>query len=413
MKNATFPIQVKSETGRLKKVVLHRPGGELERLVPGELERLLFDDIPYLGTAVKEHDAFADLMRQNGTEVVYLEDLAAEALQAVNGQRARFVRRFIEEAGQSAVPYQEELYRLLMSIGDEKTLILKMMAGVSVSELEGAKSDSLTALVGRSRRFALDPIPNLYFTRDPFACVEHGVVLNRMYSGTRSRETLFGELIFNGHPDYRGHVPLYYDRYQPFSIEGGDVLVLNEHVIAVGISQRTQTEAIEILADNLFRDEVGSVERILAFDIPDIRAFMHLDTVLTQLDRDKFLIHPEILGSLRVFSLEKGMKKCASVREIKGSLDRILADAMGLDHVCLIKCGGNDRVTAEREQWNDGSNVLCIRPGVVIAYDRNRVTNDLLREHGVEVLEIPSSELSRGRGGPRCMSMPLVREEIQ
>ena len=412
MKNIDFPIHVKSETGRLKKVLLHRPGGELERLVPGELERLLFDDIPYLGTAVKEHDAFADLMRKNGAEVVYLEDLAAEALKADGGQRARFVRRFIQEAGQPAVPYQEELYQLLMEIEGEKALILKMMAGVSVSELGETKSNSLTALVGRSRRFALDPIPNLYFTRDPFACVGNGVVLNRMYSLTRRRETLFGELIFGAHPEYRGRVPMYYDRYQPFSIEGGDVLVLNDQVIAVGISQRTQTEAVEILANNLFRDESSSVERILAFDIPDIRAFMHLDTVLTQLDRDKFLVHPEILGSLRVFSLEKGMKRCASVREIREPLDRILAEAMGLDRVCLIKCGGGDRVTAEREQWNDGSNVLCIRPGTVIAYDRNRVTNDLLREHGVEVLEIPSSELSRGRGGPRCMSMPLIREEI-
>ena len=411
MKSATFPIHVKSETGPLKKVLLHRPGGELERLVPGELERLLFDDIPYLGTAVKEHDAFADLMRENGAEVVYLEDLAAEALKADPGRRARFIRRFIEEAGQSAVAYQEELYQLLMGIEDEKTLILKMMAGVSVNELADAGNRSLTALVGRSRRFALDPIPNLYFTRDPFACVGNGVVLNRMYSGTRSRETLFGELIFSAHPDFRGRVPLYYDRYQPFSIEGGDVLVLNEHVIAVGISQRTQTEAVEILADNLFRDETSGVERILAFDIPDIRAFMHLDTVLTQLDRDKFLIHPEILGSLRVFGLEKGMKKCASVHEIKEPLERILAEAMELDQVSLIKCGGGDRVTAEREQWNDGSNVLCIRPGTVIAYDRNRVTNDLLREHGVTVLEIPSSELSRGRGGPRCMSMPIVRED--
>ncbi|MBO4289133.1 MAG: arginine deiminase [Lachnospiraceae bacterium] len=412
MKNTTFPIQVKSETGLLKKVLLHRPGGELERLVPGELERLLFDDIPYLRTAVKEHDAFADLMRENGTEVVYLEDLAAEALRSDSAEKARFVRQFIEEAGPSAAAYQEELYRLLMDIGDEKEMILKMMSGVGVGELEDVKGCSLTALVGRSSRFALDPIPNLYFTRDPFACVGNGVILNHMYSGTRRRETLFGALIFRDHPDYRGLVPLYYDRHQPFSIEGGDVLVLNEKVIAVGISQRTQTEAIEILAANMLRNGNSSVEKILAFYIPDIRAFMHLDTVLTQLDKDKFLIHPEILGSLRVFSLERGLEKCTFVRELREPLEKILDDALGLDQVCLIKCGGGDRVTAEREQWNDGSNVLCIRPGTVIAYDRNRVTNDLLREHGVEVLEIPSSELSRGRGGPRCMSMPLVREEV-
>lgn len=411
MKNNDFPIHVKSETGRLKKVLLHQPGGELERLVPGELERLLFDDIPFLGTAVKEHDAFAELLRKNGVEVVYLEDLAAQALQAEPGRKAELIRRFITEAGPSAVPYQEELFRLLTDIPSEKDLVLKMMSGVGVSELKGLPDDSLTAKVGRHRRFALDPIPNLYFTRDPFACIGNGVSLNRMYSATRRRETLFGELIFKAHPDYRDRVPLYYDRCQPYSIEGGDVLVLSEHVIAVGISQRTQTEAVELLAKRLFSDEKSGVEQILAFDIPDIRAFMHLDTVLTQLDRDKFLIHPEILGSLRVFSLEKGMKKCASVRELTEPPEKILARAMGLPEVCLIRCGGGDRVTAEREQWNDGSNVLCIRPGTVIAYDRNRVTNDLLRSHGITVLEIPSSELSRGRGGPRCMSMPLQREE--
>ena len=216
------------------------------------------------------------------------------------------------------------------------------------------------------------------------------------------------------HPDFAGKVPFYYDRDQAFSIEGGDILNLSHKVLAIGISQRTTPEAIELLAQKIFADETSEIETILALDIPAIRAFMHLDTVCTQVDDDKFTIHPGIMRTLRVFEIRKGEKKGQlKVNELNAMLSDILAKYLELNHVTLIECGGNDRIASEREQWNDGSNTLCIAPGKVVVYDRKYVTNQILRENGVQVLEMASSELSRGRGGPRCMSMPLEREDIR
>lgn len=407
-----MPIQVRSEIGTLEQVLLHRPGAELEQLVPGELERLLFDDIPYLKAAQQEHDAFAALLRQNGTEVLYLEELMAQTL-AVDAQvRRRFIRQFIDEGGRIARHYQPALYEYLAAL-DDRELVRRTMTGVSVEEfLPEGQRGSLVSLTRGSHRFVLDPIPNLYFTRDPFACIGHGVSLNAMYSPTRRRETIYGQYILKYHPDYAGQVPFYYRREDPFSIEGGDVLNLSPQVLAVGMSQRTTPEAIEVLARNIFRDETAQIRTILALDIPEVRAFMHLDTVLTQVDRDVFTVHPEILESLRVYRITPGQGERLQVEERSGTLEEILSDALALSHVKLIRCGGGDRVASEREQWNDGSNTLCIAPGKVVVYDRNYVTNAIFRDNGIEVFEMPSSELSRGRGGPRCMSMPLRRAAV-
>ena len=401
-------MQVFNEIGQLKKVLLHRPGKELEHLVPEELERLLFDDIPYLKTAQEEHDAFAGILKEQNAEVVYLEDLAAQTIALHPEIKAQFVRQLIQEGGSNAQNFREELYEYLMSVRDEKELILKTMAGVSAAELGIRNRQPLADLIQRENRFLLDPIPNLYFTRDPFAVIGRGVSLNHMYSVTRNRETIYAQYILEHHPDYAPGLSFYYRRENANRIEGGDILVLSPEVVAVGISQRTTPEAIEILARNLFRDEKSSVKTVLALDIPNIRAYMHLDTVCTQLDRDKFLIHPGILGSLRIFEIREGGD--LSVREREESLSVVFAEYLGADKVTLIKCGGGSRVASEREQWNDGSNTLCVRPGTVIAYDRNYITNSLLKDQGITVLEIPGSELSRGRGGPRCMSMPLERE---
>lgn len=406
-------IHVKSEIGKLKKVMLHRPGQELEHLVPEDLERLLFDDIPYLKTARNEHDLFAGIMRGQGVEVVYLEDLVADVLKD-SEKKEMFVKEFITEGGPSAVRLNEGLYEYLMAIPDEKELVLKTMSGVRASELNARLTCPLVSLVKTDSQFLLDPIPNLYFTRDPFASIGNGVSLNRMYSPTRRRETIYGKYVLHYHPDFEGKVPFYYDRDQAFSIEGGDILNLSHKVLAIGISQRTTPEAIELLAQKIFADETSEIETILALDIPAIRAFMHLDTVCTQVDDDKFTIHPGIMRTLRVFEICKGEKKGQlKVNELNAMLSDILAKYLELNQVTLIECGGNDRIASEREQWNDGSNTLCIAPGKVVVYDRNYVTNQILRENGVQVLEMASSELSRGRGGPRCMSMPLEREDIR
>lgn len=406
-------IQVKSEIGRLKKVMLHRPGKELEHLVPGDLERLLFDDIPYLKAAQNEHDLFAGILREQGVEVAYLEDLTAEVLKNNAELKEQFIVQFIEEGEVNDTRVKENLASFLMEIPDEKELVMKVMSGVRDEELKIRTKGPLASLLNTESQFLLDPIPNLYFTRDPFASIGNGVSLNCMYSRTRRRETIFGEYILKYHTEFAGQTPFYYDRKQPYSIEGGDILNISNKVLAVGISQRTTPEAIELLAQSIFADENSEIDTILALDIPAMRAYMHLDTVFTQVDYDKFTIHPGILRTLRVFEVKKGEKTGElKVTEKAQTLKNILKESLEVDNVTLIHCGGKDMIVSEREQWNDGSNTLCIEPGKVVVYDRNYVTNQILRDNGIEVLEMSSSELSRGRGGPRCMSMPLIRNNL-
>ncbi len=402
-------INVRSEIKPLKKVLLHRPGRELLNLTPDTLDRLLFDDIPFLKVAQQEHDAFAQILRDNGVEVVYLEDLAAETIGQCPDLKRKFIEQFIYEGGVFSEDHKNALVDFFDSYVDNKELILKTMEGVRYGELS-IDSDSLATKLNNDKdEPILDPMPNLYFTRDPFASIGNGVSLNRMYSVTRNRETIYADYIFKYHPDFKGKVPYYYERNNNFHIEGGDILNLNDKVLAIGISQRTQSAAIDEIAKNIFNSEDNSITTILAFKIPSTRAFMHLDTVFTQIDYDKFTIHPSIIGPLEVYELTKKNDKI-EVTLLTSTLKEILEKYLEVPEVTLIKCGGEDRIAAEREQWNDGSNTLCIAPGVIIVYERNDVSNELLRRAGLKVLEMPSSELSRGRGGPRCMSMPLVRE---
>ena len=403
-----MPIQVYSEIAPLRRVLLHRPGQELEHLVPGSLERLLFDDIPYLKGAQAEHDRFAQVLRDNGVEVVYLSKLTAEALSQDKALKEAFIRDFTQKSGSVAHRYERELQAYLGSIEDVHEMVLQTMAGIPFSDLALDHAESLTAMLHCKADFALEPIPNLYFTRDPFASVG-GVALHRMYSATRRRETLYGAYILQHHPEYAG-TPFYYTPDSPYSLEGGDVMNLSESVLAVGISQRTMPEAIEQLARNVFRRPESKIRTILAMSIPSKRAFMHLDTVMTQVDVDKFVVHPAILPTLRIFEVTQGKGGELTARQLDMDLAHALAHYLHLDQVTLILCGGQDQIAAQREQWNDGSNTLCIRPGVVIAYDRNYITNEILESYGITVLKIPSGELSRGRGGPRCMSMPLIRD---
>ena len=401
-------IDIRSEIGPLKKVLLHRPGRELENLMPEYIERLLFDDIPYLKIAREEHDAFCDLLRQNGAEVVYLTDLTAESLTDPEVKES-FIRDYLAEAGirgDKRTAMMADYFRELST----KNMVEKMMEGVRKSEVRGYGRKNLTDWLDDRYPFVLDPIPNLYFTRDPFAAIGSGVSIHRMHSVTRGRETLFAKYIFDRNPHFRG-TPVYYRRKDSATVEGGDILVLSGKVVAVGISQRTQPWAIESLAKQLLAGGEG-FEKVLAIDIPKHRAFMHLDTVFTMVDRDKFTVHPNITGDLRVFVLELGTDGHLTVTEERESLEELLKEHLQLDRVTLIPCGGGSVIDAAREQWNDGSNTFCIAPGTVVAYSRNYVTNRVMEEAGIRVLTIPSSELSRGRGGPRCMTMPLVRERL-
>lgn len=404
------PINVFSEIGPLKQVLLHRPGRELENLMPDYLERLLFDDIPFLEQARKEHDVFAETLRSKGVDVLYLEDLAAESLTS-DGLKQQFLAEYLDEAKIQGADTRKEISNYLYAIKDNRAFIDQTMAGLRKNELATGTNKHLSDMVEDDYPFYIDPMPNLYFTRDPFASIGNSVSLNKMYAETRRRETLYAKYIFNYHPMFVDNpINLIYNRVDDTRIEGGDELVLSDKVLAVGISQRTDVSSIEKLATRIFENE-SSFEYVLAFNIGENRKFMHLDTVFTMVDHDKFTIHPEIEGDLVVYSLSKSNGKIKIVEE-KDTLENILCRYLDLAAVELIRCGGDDITAAAREQWNDGSNTLAIAPGEVVVYDRNTITNKKLEEAGVKLNLVPGSELVRGRGGPRCMSMPFVRETI-
>ncbi len=399
-----------SEIGKLEKVLLHRPGKEIEALTPSTMERLLFDDVPYLKEAQKEHDAFANILKDNGTEVIYYRQETAKALQD-DKIRENFIDdmtqlSFIESDGT-----REAIKSFLMGLPVEE-MVEKIIEGVKRKDLGKIKTGSLSDLTKADYPYVMDPMPNLYFTRDPGACIGNGINIHHMHTPARRRESLLLKYMFEYSPDFASEESKkFYDIYDDYSLEGGDILVLSEDVVAVGYSERTTIAGIENFAENLFQN--SEFKKVIVFDIPKCRAFMHLDTVFTMVDYDKFTIHPEIEGPLSVYELTAGKGGKLSFKTIRGALDKILAKELGLPAVELIRCGGDDMMAAQREQWNDGSNTLCIAPGTVVTYERNYVTNDLLDKHGIKVLTIPSAELSRGRGGPRCMSCPVSRQNLQ
>ena len=396
-------INVYSEIGNLKTVLIHRPGEEIENLIPEYLERLLFDDIPFLKVARQEHDNFAKILQENGVETLYLEDLAAEAVKGAEVKEL-FLNEVIDECGINKTSIITSLKEYLYSMTERK-MIDKVMAGIRKKEI-GIKEQY------DEYPFIMDPMPNLYFTRDPFACIGNGISLNSMKTKTRRRETVFGKYIFKYHPELKdSDIQLWYDRNEIYNIEGGDELILSEEVIAIGHSERTDKEAIISMARNIF-EKGQNFKTILIFDIPKARASMHLDTVFTMIDYDKFTVHPGIEDTLKVAAITYDHKnKELIIREEEGSLEKILSNYLKKD-ITLIRCGGGDKVISGREQWNDGSNTLAISPGTVITYERNYVTNEILDKNKIKVLQMPSGELSRGRGGPRCMSMPFYREDL-
>ena len=402
-------ICIYSEIGKLKSVLLHCPGKEVENIVPAYLRRLLFDEIIYLEQAKKEHDQFANILRSEGVEVVYLTDLMADVLEDSN-IREEFLKEFMDEGKAITKGLQEAIMELLSDYSP-KELVNKCITGIRTEELDNIKPKSLGDMVNNPYPFYLDPIPNMYFQRDPFASIGRGISLNVMANETRNRETIFTKYIFNYHPRFK-NAPRWYNRDETHTIEGGDILVLSNKVIAIGISDRTDSTAIERVAVNLFKSE-EEFETVLAFDIPKARAYMHLDTIFTMVDYDQFTIYPEIEVPLDVYSITKGKDNCLNIMREHKDLSTILKEHLHLSEVNLIRCGDGDRIAASREQWSDGSNTLALSPGKVICYNRNYVTNEALRRNGINVLEFDSYELSRGRGGPRCMSMPLIREILK
>ncbi|MBQ5441202.1 MAG: arginine deiminase [Firmicutes bacterium] len=398
-----------SEIGKLNKVLLHRPGLELEALTPSTIERLLFDDIPYLKIAQEEHDKFADTLRANGVEVVYYVEEAGKAMSDPAIQ-IQFVNDFLNLSKINSKGLRLAMTQFLLEMPPEE-MVRKVIAGIKREEVATKDATSLMDLVKDDYPFVSDPMPNLYFTRDPGACVGEGINIHHMHTDARRRESLILRYIYKYSRDFaKEGDQMWYDLDDNFSIEGGDVLVLSKDMVAVGLSQRTTISGCENFARNLLKN--SDFKKVLAFDIPKSRAFMHLDTVFTMIDYDKFTIHPEIEGPLGVYEMTLDKNGELQFKALRDELHKILALELGVPAVQLIRCGGGDLLAAQREQWNDGSNTLCIAPGTVVTYERNYVTNELLEKAGIKVLRVPSAELSRGRGGPRCMSCPVNRDDL-
>ena len=398
-----------SEIGKLRKVLLHRIGTEVDGLVPNNFERLLFDDIPYLKVAQQEHDTFAETLKQNGVEVVYYTEEVAKALSDPDIKN-KFVDEMLAGLNFTSLFVREAVTSYLREM-EPLDLVNKVIAGVRKEDIAEYEPKTLAEKIDAAYPFFTDPMPNMYFTRDQGAGVGNGVSVHHMSTATRRRESLLLKYIYEYNKDFAPEGTELWYRYDgPYSIEGGDVLVLSSKIAALGLSERTTAEGIETFARNLLTR--SDFQKVLVFNIPKMRTFMHLDTVFTMVDYDKFTIHSEIEGPLQLFELTLGAKGDIKVSSMTDDLSVVLAKELGLPSVKLIRCGGDDAVAAQREQWNDGSNTLCIAPAKVITYERNYVTNDLLDQYGVEVLTVPSSELSRGRGGPRCMSCPVRREDL-
>jgi arginine deiminase len=393
-----------SEVGTLRVVILHRPGAELQRLTPRNNDKLLFDGLPWVSRAQEEHDAFADLLRSRGVEVLLMSDLLTEAL-ASGAARIQGIAAAVD-ARRLGLPLAQELSAYLRGL-EPADLAHVLTAGMTFTELpSSAKAD--TSLVRRMHHggdFVIEPLPNLLFTRDSSFWIGPRVAITSLALPARIRETSLTDMIYAHHPRFLGVRRAYESHTAP--VEGGDVLLLSPGVVAVGVGERTTPAGAEALARSLFDDDLAHT--VLAVPIAQERAQMHLDTVCTMVDVDAVVMYPAIQDTLSAFTIKKaagGVKILDEAPFVKAA-----AEAMEIERLRVIDTG-LDPVTAEREQWDDGNNTLALAPGVVVAYERNAETNARLQDSGIEVLPIAASELGTGRGGPRCMSCPVARDPL-
>ena len=415
---------VHSEVGKLRKVIVHRPELSLQRLTPSNHDELLFDDVLWVERAQFEHDQFVARMRERGVEVFLLGQLLSEALAASDEVRLRLIELVASEytVGWSLV---DEVRALLAGFEPDR-LATHMIGGLTVAESgldvrDVAASSLIGAAIDDPSTFVLPPLPNTLFTRDSSCWIYGGVSINPMYWPARRREAYNVAAIYRGHPMFAdGGFDFWYPTEGPdgrleatdfglSSLEGGDVMPIGNGVVLIGMSERSQGRMIEQIAKSLFA--AGAAERVIACVMTKDRAHMHLDTVFTLLDRDKATAYPKVVENIRAISLRPGTGDGDFHITVEESFVGAVADALGVDRLHVVETGG-DTYQQEREQWDDGNNVVALEPGVVVAYERNTYTIAKMRASGVEVVEIAGFELGKGRGGGHCMTCPILRDPL-
>ncbi|MCW2831705.1 MAG: arginine deiminase [Aeromicrobium sp.] len=393
-----MPLGADSEVGRLRTVMLHRPGAELGRLTPRNNDQLLFDGIPWLGRAQDEHDAFAQALRDHDVEVLYLTDLLTQTLE-IKAARKDVIRSTVE--GLVVGPSLQRAIKRFLKDADPAQLAEMLMAGLRNDEV--SIHGSVASQLMQPEDFLINPLPNLLFTRDSSVWLRDRVAVTSLAMPARVRETQLTGVVYRHHPRFAG-TPVVHGPHLEH-LEGGDVLELAPGVLAVGIGERTTPAGLERFARQVLKDELAHT--VLAVPITQERATMHLDTIVTMVDVDTVVIYPNMADTLRAVPLTWGDD--GFVIGAESSFFDAAARAMGIDTLHQIDTG-LDPVTAEREQWDDGNNTLAIDARLAVAYERNEQTNARLEEHGIEVIAISGDQLGSGRGGPRCMSCPIDRD---